>query len=172
MDFVFDQMRDSGSLVVLANARGLLLHSLGDADFLGRAERVSLRPGALWHESDRGTNAIGTCLAESRAVVIHGAEHYLERNGFLTCSAAPVFGPRGQLLRDVGQRGRPQVRRRGGQLPPYGPCRRDRLLDLRRSHGPLLSLARNFGTHNSHASTTRSSMVSVSNAAMRATTHW
>jgi transcriptional regulator of acetoin/glycerol metabolism len=97
MDFVFDQMRDSGSLVVLANARGLLLHSLGDADFLGRAERVSLRPGALWHESDRGTNAIGTCLAESRAVVIHGAEHYLERNGFLTCSAAPVFGPRGQL---------------------------------------------------------------------------
>lgn len=97
MDFVFDQMRDSGSLVVLANARGLLLHSLGDADFLGRAERVSLRPGALWHESDRGTNAIGTCLAESRAVVIHGAEHYLERNGFLTCAAAPVFGPRGQL---------------------------------------------------------------------------
>lgn len=97
MDFVFDQMRDSGSLVVLANARGLLLHSLGDADFLGRAERVSLRPGALWHESDRGTNAIGTCLAENRAVVIHGAEHYLERNGFLTCSAAPVFGPRGQL---------------------------------------------------------------------------
>ena len=36
-------------------------------------------------------------IAESRAVVIHGAEHYLERNGFLTCSAAPVFGPRGQL---------------------------------------------------------------------------
>ncbi len=97
MDFVFDQMRDSGSLVVLANARGLLLHSLGDADFLGRAERVSLRPGALWHESDRGTNAIGTSLAEGRAIVIHGAEHYLERNGFLTCSAAPVFGPRGQL---------------------------------------------------------------------------
>ena len=97
MDFVFDQMRDSGSLVVLANARGLLLHSLGDADFLGRAERVSLRPGALWHENDRGTNAIGTCLVEGRPVVVHGAEHYLERNGFLTCSAAPVYGPRGQL---------------------------------------------------------------------------
>jgi sigma-54 dependent transcriptional regulator, acetoin dehydrogenase operon transcriptional activator AcoR len=97
MDFVFGQMRDSGSLVVLSNARGLLLHSLGDADFLSRAERVSLRPGALWNEADRGTNAIGTALAERRAVVIHGAEHYLERNGFLTCSAAPVFGPAGQL---------------------------------------------------------------------------
>ena len=97
MDFVFGQMRDSGSLVVLSDARGLLLHSLGDADFLSRAELVSLRPGALWHEADRGTNAIGTALAERRAIVIHGAEHYLERNGFLTCSAAPVFGPAGQL---------------------------------------------------------------------------
>jgi len=97
MDFVFGQMRDSGSLVVLSDARGLLLHSLGDADFLSRAELVSLRPGALWHEADRGTNAIGTALAERRAIVIHGAEHYLERNSFLTCSAAPVFGPAGQL---------------------------------------------------------------------------
>ncbi len=65
MDFVFGQMRDSGSLVVLSDARGLLLHSLGDADFLSRAELVSLRPGALWHEADRGTNAIGTALAEN-----------------------------------------------------------------------------------------------------------
>lgn len=97
MDFVFGQMRDSGSLVVLADTRGLLLHSLGDADFLSRAERVSLRPGALWHEADRGTNAIGTALAEGRATAIHGAEHYLERHSFLTCAAAPVFGPAGQL---------------------------------------------------------------------------
>ncbi|MFT3857767.1 MAG: sigma 54-interacting transcriptional regulator [Aquabacterium sp.] len=97
MEFVFEQMRDCGNLVVLSDARGLLLHSLGDADFVSRADRVSLRPGALWHESDRGTNAIGTALAEARPVVIHGAEHYLERNGFLTCAAAPVTGPNGSL---------------------------------------------------------------------------
>lgn len=97
MDFVFEQMKDSGSLVVLSDARGLLLHSLGDTDFISRADRVSLRPGALWHEADRGTNAIGTALAEARPVVIHGAEHYLERNGFLTCAAAPVRGPNGRL---------------------------------------------------------------------------
>jgi transcriptional regulator of acetoin/glycerol metabolism len=97
MEFVFDQIRDSGSLVVLSDCRGLLLHSMGDTDFISRAERVSLLPGALWHEVDRGTNAIGTALAEERAVVIHGAEHYLERNSFLTCSAAPVRGPNGRL---------------------------------------------------------------------------
>ncbi|MDO9006413.1 MAG: sigma-54-dependent Fis family transcriptional regulator [Aquabacterium sp.] len=97
MDFVAEQVRGSGSLVVLSDVRGLLLHSLGDLDFVSRADRVSLRPGALWLEADRGTNAIGTALAERRAVVIHGAEHYLERNSFLTCAAAPVRAPNGQL---------------------------------------------------------------------------
>ena len=97
MEFVFDQMRGSGNLVVLSDPRGLLLHSLGDTDFMSRADRVSLRPGALWHEADRGTNAIGTALADQRPVVIHGAEHYLERNSFLTCSAAPVLTSAGRL---------------------------------------------------------------------------
>jgi len=97
MEFVFDQMQGSGNLVVLSDSRGLLLHSLGDTDFMSRADRVSLRPGALWHEADRGTNAIGTALADQRAVVIHGAEHYLERNSFLTCSAAPVLTSAGLL---------------------------------------------------------------------------
>jgi transcriptional regulator of acetoin/glycerol metabolism len=97
MEFVFDQMRNSGSLVILADAKGLLLHSLGDTDFLARAERVSLSPGALWREEHRGTNAIGTALANEEPTVIHGAEHYLERNSFLTCSAAPVMAPDGRL---------------------------------------------------------------------------
>jgi len=96
MEFVYDQIRDSSSMVVLANAQGLLLHSVGDAEFLTRAERVSLRPGALWLEDIRGTNAIGTALIEGQPVVVHGAEHYLERNGFLTCSAAPMRAPDGR----------------------------------------------------------------------------
>ncbi|TAK93215.1 MAG: sigma-54-dependent Fis family transcriptional regulator [Aquabacterium sp.] len=97
MEFVFDQMQGSGNLVVLSDAGGLLLHSLGDTDFVDRADRVALRPGALWHEADRGTNAIGTALADQRPVVIHGAEHYLERNSFLTCAAAPVRTSAGRL---------------------------------------------------------------------------
>lgn len=98
MEFVFEQMRDTGSLVVLADTRGLLLHSLGDAEFLERAERVALRPGALWSESARGTNAIGLSLVERRPVVIHGGEHFFEHHSFLTCAAAPIIDPGGSLL--------------------------------------------------------------------------
>jgi transcriptional regulator of acetoin/glycerol metabolism len=97
MEFLNDQMQGSGSIILLADAQGLLLHSMGDSTFMTRAERVSLAPGALWREEHRGTNAIGTALANAQPVVIHGAEHYLERNSFLTCSAAPVMSPDGRL---------------------------------------------------------------------------
>ncbi len=98
MEYLFEQTRDSGSMVILADARGMLLHALGDLPFMDRAERVALRPGANWHEQVRGTNAIGTALADRSATAVRGAEHYLERNGFLACAAAPILDPAGQLL--------------------------------------------------------------------------
>ncbi|QDF98354.1 sigma-54-dependent Fis family transcriptional regulator [Azoarcus sp. DD4] len=97
MEHVFEQIRASGSMVILADLNGVILHSLGDPDFVARAQRVALQPGASWDESLRGTNAIGTALIERMPVEVLGAEHFLERNGVLTCSAAPVFKPCGGL---------------------------------------------------------------------------
>lgn len=98
MAFLNEQIQHSDSIVVLADPQGMLLHSLGDLGFADRAARVALRPGAIWSEQWRGTNAVGTALAEDAAVVVHGAEHYLDRNGFLTCAAAPIADPAGALL--------------------------------------------------------------------------
>ncbi len=98
MEFVAEQVRDSDSIVILGDAHGMLLCALGDPVFADRAARVALRPGAIWHEQWRGTNAIGTALAAGHAAVVHGAEHYLERNAFLTCAAAPIIDPAGRLL--------------------------------------------------------------------------
>jgi sigma-54 dependent transcriptional regulator, acetoin dehydrogenase operon transcriptional activator AcoR len=98
MEFLFDQTRHAGSIVVLADAQGVLLQALGDASFADRAQRVALRPGANWHEQWRGTNAIGTALAHQAPVVVHGGEHYLERNGFLTCTAAPIADSAGRVI--------------------------------------------------------------------------
>ncbi len=98
MEYLYAQVRDSQSMVILASGRGLLVSVMGDPDFLTKAERVALAPGASWLEQHRGTNAIGTSLAEAAPVEIHGAEHFLERNGFLTCAAAPILDPAGQLL--------------------------------------------------------------------------
>jgi len=98
MDYMGQHVTGTQSLIILADAQGMLLRTLGDAEFASRAERVALRPGAQWAEQYRGTNAIGTALAEGQPVVVHGGEHYLERNGFLTCSAAPIIDPAGKLM--------------------------------------------------------------------------
>ncbi|HKB55865.1 MAG TPA: sigma-54-dependent Fis family transcriptional regulator [Ramlibacter sp.] len=98
MEFLFDQTRHTDCMVILADAQGMLLQALGDAAFADRAQRVALRPGANWNEQWRGTNAIGTSLADEVPVVVHGSEHYLERNGFLTCTAAPIADSAGRVL--------------------------------------------------------------------------
>jgi len=98
MEYLHAQTRNSGSVVILSDENGVLLQVMGDPDFLTRAQRVALTTGATWHECYRGTNAIGTALAEAMPVVVHGAEHYLERNGFLTCAASPLIAPDGRLL--------------------------------------------------------------------------
>lgn len=98
MEHLFEQVRHSHSMVILADPQGVLMHTRGDLDFLSKAERVALTCGASWAESQRGTNAIGTALAEAQEVEIHGAEHFLERNGFLTCAAAPIVSAQGQLM--------------------------------------------------------------------------
>ena len=97
MDFVYRQMQGSQSMLVLADADSTLMHTLGDDGFLDKAQRVALQCGASWHEHQRGTNAIGTAAAERSAVQVRAGEHYLAQNGFLHCSAAPVFTAQGEV---------------------------------------------------------------------------
>ena len=98
IEYLYGQIRDSGCIVLLSDCNGFLLDAVGDPGFSGRAARVALQPGASWAETDRGTNAVGTALIEAAPVVVHGAEHFLERNNFLACAAAPLTASTGELL--------------------------------------------------------------------------
>jgi transcriptional regulator of acetoin/glycerol metabolism len=93
-----EQISHTRSMVILTDEEGIILHSLGDQDFLNEAQRVSLEPGSSWHEDHRGTNAIGTALVEQLPMTVRGAEHFMERHHFLSCSAVPIFGARNELL--------------------------------------------------------------------------
>ena len=98
METLYSQIVNTQSMVILTDTSGLILHSLGDDDFLAKASKVALQPGASWSEESRGTNAIGTALAEARPTLVHASEHYLEANRFLTCSCAPIFDPYGKTV--------------------------------------------------------------------------
>ena len=98
MELLFEQIVDTESMIVLTDAQGTILHSVGDDRFLHRAGKVALSPGVNWAEHAKGTNAIGTALVEEAPTVVHGGEHFIHANNFLTCSAAPIFDPRGNML--------------------------------------------------------------------------
>lgn len=98
METLYDQIMNTHSMVVLTSARGMVLHSLGDTDFLEKATRVALMPGVDWSEQQKGTNAIGTALYEQEALTVHGNQHFLSANQILTCSCAPIFDPLGQVI--------------------------------------------------------------------------
>jgi transcriptional regulator of acetoin/glycerol metabolism len=98
MELLYEQIVDTESMVVLTDTSGMILHSIGDQEFLERASRVALSPGVSWDEKSKGTNAIGTAIINETPTLVHAGEHFIHANHFLTCSAAPIFDPRGNIL--------------------------------------------------------------------------
>jgi transcriptional regulator of acetoin/glycerol metabolism len=98
MEMLFEQIVNTESMIVLTDAQGTILHSVGDDEFLVRTAKVALSPGVNWAEQSKGTNAIGTALVEELPTIVHADEHFIHANSFLTCSAAPIFDPRGNML--------------------------------------------------------------------------
>jgi sigma-54 dependent transcriptional regulator, acetoin dehydrogenase operon transcriptional activator AcoR len=98
METLHAQIVDTESMVLLTDNHGLILHSLGDTDFVEKANRVALCPGVSWAEADRGTNAIGTALVDGQPTVVHADEHFLHANRILTCSCAPIADPCGRTI--------------------------------------------------------------------------
>lgn len=98
METLYEQIINTHHMVLLTDANGLIVHALGDNDFLEKANRVALQPGVAWSEESKGTNAIGTAIAERAPTLIHGDEHYLFANHFLSCSAAPIFDHQGSVI--------------------------------------------------------------------------
>jgi hypothetical protein len=86
--------RESGHVVVVSDADGMLLWIDGDARVrLEAADSMNFTEGALWSEDGAGTNAIGTALAADHAVQVFAAEHFNEVVQRWTCSAAPIHDP-------------------------------------------------------------------------------
>jgi transcriptional regulator of acetoin/glycerol metabolism len=91
-------MEHSEYSIMLTDRDGVIVSHVGDPGFAATARRSGFREGVLWSEREMGTNGMGTCLMTQRSVLIHRTDHFLQQNAQLTCSAAPIFDMRGQLL--------------------------------------------------------------------------
>ncbi len=83
---------------MLTDRDGVLLNYIGDPSFTDTAAQVGIQTGAVWSEAVQGTNGMGTCLVEKKPWSSTTDCHFFERNAGLTCAAAPIFDPNGEVL--------------------------------------------------------------------------
>lgn len=95
---LYQRIAGSGFAVILTDGDGVIVNWTADASLSKSFEQSGLWLGAVWDEENEGTNGIGTALIERRALTVHCDEHFRSRHAKLTCSAAPIFDPQGQLL--------------------------------------------------------------------------
>ncbi|UTV29461.1 sigma-54-dependent Fis family transcriptional regulator [Photobacterium atrarenae] len=96
---LFNQMlAGSNSRLLLTDQEGVIIGAWGQSRFEQRLTSIALESGVCWQESLKGTNAIGTALADQRVVSVIGDQHFIRQHRFISCSAGPVFGPTGALL--------------------------------------------------------------------------
>lgn len=97
LDQLFLAVGSSGYCVLLANQKGIPVERRSAAGDDDTFQRWGLWTGNVWSEQVEGTNGIGTCLAERRALTIHLDQHFHSRNTLLSCTTAPVYDHEGQL---------------------------------------------------------------------------
>ncbi len=98
LDRLFGAVGSSGCCVLLTDKTGLVLDRRGMASDDQTFNQWGLWTGAVWSEAIEGTNGIGTCLTEKRAVTIHRDQHFHSRNTAMSCIDAPIFDHEGQLM--------------------------------------------------------------------------
>ncbi len=95
---LYEFVRGSGFIVLLADQRGYIMETMGDYDILENAYKVNLNKGYGWMEEEVGTNGIGTALVLGRPCQVSGQEHYCQMIHYWTCSAAPIVDEGGQVV--------------------------------------------------------------------------
>lgn len=88
-----DLMSGSEHVLVLADKKGQLLHSVGQQQIQKKLEQINFMPGAAWSEEMVGPNGIGTTLAAGHPELVLGSEHYCQGWQPWVCYGAPIYAP-------------------------------------------------------------------------------
>ena len=97
LDRLFLAVGSTGCCVLFTDRQGVPVDRRGADVDDETFHRWGLWTGAVWSEEAEGTNGIGTCLAEERALTIHRDQHFHERNIALSCTVAPIYDHQGRL---------------------------------------------------------------------------
>jgi transcriptional regulator of acetoin/glycerol metabolism len=88
----------AGYVTLFCDANGVAIDHRGADERADEFRYWGTWLGGVWAEAIEGTNGIGTCIADRRAVTVHQTQHYRLRHTSLSCSGAPVFDAGAQLV--------------------------------------------------------------------------
>jgi transcriptional regulator of acetoin/glycerol metabolism len=97
IDRLFLAIGGVGCSVVLADPNGVIIDRRGAPGDDDMFDGSGLWIGGVWSEQYEGTNGIGTCIVDQRAVTIDRDQHFFTRNSGLFCTTAPIFDEHGDL---------------------------------------------------------------------------
>ncbi|WKN19784.1 sigma-54-dependent Fis family transcriptional regulator [Azotobacter vinelandii] len=92
------RVRDADYCVMLADTQGCTIGYQVESSIRREYRRAGMDLGTCWSESEEGTSAVSTVLVNRAPVTVHKRDHFRAAFIDLTCSAAPVFAPDGELL--------------------------------------------------------------------------
>jgi len=98
IDWLYEHIALTGCALMLAAADGIVLYEKADPNVVHSLRHAGLQVGADWSELRQGTNGMGTCIAEDGPVIVHRDEHFRACYIRLSCTAAPIHAPSGELV--------------------------------------------------------------------------
>ncbi|MBN3855241.1 sigma-54-dependent Fis family transcriptional regulator [Paraburkholderia sp. Ac-20340] len=93
-----ETVRDADYCVMLTDAHGVTIDSRIDRERRNDFKHAGLYVGSCWSESEEGTCGIASVLTDLAPITVHKTDHFRAAFTTLTCSAAPIFAPGGELI--------------------------------------------------------------------------
>lgn len=97
VEALYHHVAGLGYAILLTDSHGVTVDFMGDIQLDANLRKAGLYLGSNWHETVAGTCGVGTCITTGEALTVHLDDHFDATHIPLTCTAAPVYDPEGQL---------------------------------------------------------------------------
>lgn len=97
LELLSAQITGTNFMCAFADQDGVVLEAIMDRDFKESKCARSVRPGTVWREELRGTNALGLALLTGRTSIVTGREHYFASHGEVSCVSVPIYASDGTI---------------------------------------------------------------------------
>ncbi|RFU49457.1 sigma-54-dependent Fis family transcriptional regulator [Paraburkholderia sp. DHOC27] len=93
-----DMIRVADYCVMLTDAHGVTIDYRIDRDRRSDFKHAGLYIGSCWSEREEGTCGVANVLTDLAPITVHKTDHFRAAFTTLTCSAAPIFAPTGEMI--------------------------------------------------------------------------